>query len=342
MIIHTPDGSFELPVHSGNVEQTAKRLTINGREVVLDVLTVRPNPTVRRLSMPAAATAKLGLKQIPPDVLEVLRSLHWHEGKCKILAKLDPKLYKEVDKVLQAAGGKWNRKEQSHLFADGDGEMILRESIETGKYIDEKKAFQFFETPADVATQVAAIADRLFFGERVDLYKPYEPPRKEDKEVLGARAEARYLEPSAGTGNLCAAMYELGYTRGSAHDINDKYLTKLKKRLPGVVGVSQCDFLQVNPPSKAIACFDIVVMNPPFHGLADVKHVLHAASFLKPGGVLVAVMCPAWTYRQHKDIERLDELRRECELNAWNLLPEGAFTESGTGVRTGILALKLK
>lgn len=294
--------------------------------------------------MPAAAAPKLGLKQIPSDVLAVLQSLHWHEGKCKILAKLDPKLYKEVDKVLQAAGGKWNRKEQSHLFADGDGEMLLRESIATGKYLDEKKAFQFFETPADVATQVAAIADRLFFGEEVtddNLFDPYVSPRKEDREVLACRAAARYLEPSAGTGNLCAAMYEMGYTRGSAHDINEKYLTKLKKRLPGCVGVSTCDFLQVSPPSKEIAAFDIIVMNPPFHGLADVKHVSHALSFLKPGGVLVSIMCPAWTYRQHKDIERFDAMRRDCTVRAWGLLPEGAFAESGTGVRTGILALKI-
>lgn len=35
-------------------------------------------------------------------------------------------------------------------------------------------------------------------------------------------------------------------------------------------------------------------MNPPFQGGQDVRHVTHAWRFVKPGGVLVAIMWPTW------------------------------------------------
>ena len=46
--------------------------------------------------------------------------------------------------------------------------------------------------------------------------------------------------------------------------------------------------------------YDRVVMNPPFAGMADIKHVTHAYEFLKAGGLLVSVMSAGVMFRQNK------------------------------------------
>jgi 16S rRNA G1207 methylase RsmC len=84
------------------------------------------------------------------------------------------------------------------------------------------------------------------------------------------------------------------------------------------------DFLTVSPPGT----FDAVIMNPPFKDGADIKHILHAREFLKPGGRLVAIC--AGGPRQ------VDKLKPLCE--SWEELPEGTF--DGTGVRAVLLTMQ--
>lgn len=76
--------------------------------------------------------------------------------------------------------------------------------------------------------------------------------------------------------------------------------------------------------------FDNVVMNPPFYGRHYVKHVQHALKFLKPGGVLVAIL-PATAHYDHKELQ-----------GEWMDLPVGSFSESGTNVPTGILKIRTR
>jgi hypothetical protein len=266
-------------------------------------------------------------KRIEEDVLAVLRLLVWKDGICTIAYQLDRKLYDKVNKVLTALGGKWNRKLGGHEFKDNpDAETAVRESIATGMYLDAKQAFQFFETPPALALQVANFLDRLL------LLKA-----RQTGDTGYKRSEVKWLEPSAGTGNLCWAMDEIGYTKGRAMDVNPTVLDKLKKRLPDI-GVVTADFLQVNPTAE----FDAVLMNPPFSNLGDVRHVLHALKFVKAGGALVAIMCPAWTYRGDEVAREFRAFIENCgERAKWELLPEGSFKESGTGVRTGVLSVSV-
>ncbi len=266
-------------------------------------------------------------KRIEEDVLAVLRLLVWKDGICTIAYQLDRKLYDKVNKVLTALGGKWNRKLGGHEFKENpDAETAVRESIATGVYLDAKQAFQFFETPEAVALQVAQFLDRLLVL-----------TARQTGNVGFKRNEVRWLEPSAGTGNLCWALDSIGYTKGRAMDINPAVLDKLKKRLPHM-GVATADFLQVTPTTE----FDAAAMNPPFSNLGDVRHVLHALKFVKPGGALVAIMSPAWTYRDTEIAREFRAFIQNCGDRAkWELLPEGSFKESGTGVRTGILSVSV-
>ena len=71
-------------------------------------------------------------------------------------------------------------------------------------------------------------------------------------------------------------------------------------------------------------------MNPPFHLRADIRHILHALKFLKPGGILAA-LC-------------LDTPHREAALKplsaTWEKLPAGTFGKEGTHVATVLLTIK--
>ena len=72
-------------------------------------------------------------------------------------------------------------------------------------------------------------------------------------------------------------------------------------------------------------------MNPPFEHGADIKHIVHARSLLKPGGRLVAICANG--PRQN---EMLRPLVDACS-GTWEELPAGTFT--GTGVRAVLLTL---
>ena len=86
--------------------------------------------------------------------------------------------------------------------------------------------------------------------------------------------------------------------------------------------ILQRDFLTCT--AAELGTFDAVAMNPPFHLRADVRHILHALEFLKPGGHLAA-LC-------------LDTHHRATALRplaaTWEPVPAGVFGKEGTSVST--------
>jgi len=84
-----------------------------------------------------------------------------------------------------------------------------------------------------------------------------------------------------------------------------------------------------------VPLFERIIANPPFSRQADVDHVLHAYSLLAPGGRLVSVMSAGVTFRTTAKTARLMALKPVIEP-----LPDGAFKESGTNVRTCIVTLE--
>jgi type I restriction-modification system DNA methylase subunit len=85
--------------------------------------------------------------------------------------------------------------------------------------------------------------------------------------------------------------------------------------------------------------FDRIIANPPFCGGQDVDHVRHMYHLLKPNGILVTVMSPAWQYRmdsKHAEFRAwLEQLDQEVED-----LPEGTFKCSGTNVRALLVTIR--
>jgi predicted RNA methylase len=99
------------------------------------------------------------------------------------------------------------------------------------------------------------------------------------------------------------------------------------------------DFLEFARSENVRHLFDRIVMNPPFSKQQDIDHIIAAFDFLSPGGILVSIMSESPFFRTNK--KSLDFMAFLREHNAEiEQLPEGAFKESGTMVRTRIIKIK--
>lgn len=241
----------------------------------------------------------------------VLSELETKGNTCKIVRQLDPTLYKEVNKILEALGGKWSRKEQCHVFDVGvDAAEKIDNVLLSGECVDMKKAFDFFQTPPKVVAELI---------ERAQLPTTY---------------PLRILEPSAGKGAIAKVIL---LKRPSAFiqlvEIQPENCIAL--RADGFKNVDQADFIQWSCHKP----FDRIIMNPPFSKKQEIAHVIKAYSHLKIGGRLVAVMSSGVEFRQDQPTLRFKDFVYESggEISP---LPEESFKTSGTSVNTVLVVLK--
>jgi phospholipid N-methyltransferase len=152
-------------------------------------------------------------------------------------------------------------------------------------------------------------------------------------ELAGIETGHSVLEPSAGTGNILRAIREAtgGSAARTAIEINSGLCERLRITEEGA-HVINWDFLQFDAPASK---YDRVVMNPPFVNADDIKHIRHALGMIKPGGRLVAICANG--PRQQENLRPLVE----AHGGIWEELPEDAFEESGTRVRTVLLTIGL-
>jgi len=149
--------------------------------------------------------------------------------------QLDRKLYVAVNKVLNSIKGKWNRSAKAHVFAVSPEETI-ENILLTGEYTDEKKEFQFFETPDALAMKLVEMAGI----EKGDICR----------------------EPNAGQGRIAKHLPE----GSECIELNPTNRDILRKKGFTVVGD---DFLKYDEPC------DVFVANPPFTKQQDIDHVMH-------------------------------------------------------------------
>lgn len=213
-----------------------------------------------------------------------------------------------LKRVVEALGGKWRAKKGWVFPDDIDAQEKVRLAQETGEVLDPRKA-DFFPTPAALAERVVALA--------------------------ALRPGAHVLEPSAGRGALAraviAACPAAFVTCVEALPDNADALER------DGFAVHRQDFTTIG--TGAIGPFDSVVMNPPFGGRADIRHVRHALGFVRPGGSLVAVMSGGVAYREDR---MAVDFRSLVEANEGRIEPnpDGSFLESGTGVRTVTVVMR--
>ena len=140
------------------------------------------------------------------------------------------------------------------------------------------------------------------------------------------------LEPSAGTGDLAKLAADAGATVDCI-ELQPHFADDLRKtnRYRSVVAG---DFLQI--PVASI--YDRVIMNPPFENGADMEHVLRAIEWLKPGGILVAIVSAMTGQRQRKADRAFAQVLALHDTKEIPL-PPNSFAEVGTTVSCKMIRL---
>jgi predicted RNA methylase len=265
-------------------------------------------PTLDGAALPDAAATRS--RAIDADVLAVLRAGRTEDNKFYLgPERLDPKLYKRVNTVLKDLGGAWKGgKTQAHVFAGAADEAVAA-VVASGEYLTAKD-FGFFPTPARLAERAVAMA--------------------------GLAPGMKVLEPSAGDGSLALrAAAIVGAHNVTACEFLDRNVAKL--RAAGLTDVIHGDFLATEPAP----IYDRCVLNPPFGNLQDVRHVEHAAKFLKPDGVLIAIMSPGYQFRNTSAATKFREFAEASQAMVEDI-PAGTFRESGTEVATVLVRMEAK
>lgn len=221
--------------------------------------------------------------------------------------RLDRKEYQDVAKALDLIGGKWTGGKTQAFVFPSDPRPLVERLLSGEKITSAKKEFQYFPTPAGLADHLVAIAAPVA-GERI-------------------------LEPSAGQGAIVDAIRR---RLGPAAAVDCFELMPVNREiLRGVQGARILgeDFLQ------ASGSWDCIIANPPFAKNQDVDHVLKMWEVLAPGGRIVTIMSPHWTFAQGRKEE---DFRRFLKLYSIDVeeIPAGAFKESGTGVASVIVHLR--
>lgn len=175
----------------------------------------------------------------------------------------------------------------------------LRNRHEDGTAPRAVVAFNLFQTPTEIAARMA--------------------------ELACVETGARVLEPSAGLGRLIDAV-KAKAGEIVAVEIAPQCCRELYAR--NHCHLRQGDFLAMGV--DRLGYFDRVIMNPPFHLRADVKHIQHARQMLNPGGALVALCMDT----QHRE----DALRPLC--SHWERLPAASFKTEGTKIDVVLLKME--
>ncbi|XHX80846.1 MAG: methyltransferase [Stenomitos frigidus ULC029] len=255
-------------------------------------------------------------KTISPEVLEVLKHVEIDGQHVKLTGTLDRKLYTGVAEVLKILGGKWTGgKVQTTVFPPDKNPQELIDALLAGGNKIEKNPLAYFPTPAPV---IAAMLEHL------DDFDPF--------------PLCRVLEPSAGEGAIAKAVLDLiphcthpdqlldcvEFDPGRAKQLRSQGLT-----------VYEADFLTLPVPDTL---YDVVLMNPPFtidnKTNAFALHILHAWSFLKPGGRLISVIPSVAGNAKFATFFAFVQ-----QHGSVTKLPEKSFKTSGTNLNCSIIAL---
>jgi predicted RNA methylase len=237
-------------------------------------------------------------------VSNVIESSEVHDNLLILTAQLSRVDYVTVNKVLEAMGGKWNKKLKGHLFDSSEALLQAIDTVMITGEVTTNKDMDYFPTPDNVIEQM------IEFG--------------------GVERNSTVLEPSAGTGHIVKKLLAME-CKVTCVELNEKRAEELKKLTPAV----KCmDFLQC-PSSQG---YDYVIMNPPFSKQADIDHVCHAFEFLLNGGTLVSVMASNITFRENS---KTVKFRKFLEDHGGEIvkLDSNSFKESGTGVSTVLVKI---
>lgn len=248
--------------------------------------------------------------QITTDVLNALGDSRVEGNMLFLGAQLERKLYVRANKVLEAAGGKWNRKEKAHIF-ETDAADRIDQILMTGSIEIPRDEYNFFPSPQHIVDRMVKRTSPKP-GDRV--LEPEFGDARIIKTVMAAAPDAHITGVELNIERFNAAQNAFALSRNTT--------------------LIHADFLDYRTDLK----FDVIIMNPPFLKRADIKHLNHALDLLAEGGRLDAIMPSSLEFRQDSLTVALRQ-RIKSLGGTITPLPEGTFKQSGTMVNTVIVEI---
>lgn len=181
---------------------------------------------------------------------------------------------------------------------------------------------------ADERPRFMRLAKKESAPRAVSAFNLFQTPEPLAARLAGMAIGGRTLEPSAGLGRLYRAVRSI---RPDCHitlvEMAPQCCGELYRALESDSNAAlvQGDFLDCTP--ERLGLFDSVVMNPPFKQWRDIKHILHAKQFLRPGGRLVGICADGPRQRE----------KLKPTASQWIELPPGSFKEAATNVSAAIV-----
>ena len=255
--------------------------------------------------------------------IRVLQKLDY-DGFAVRFPQVDADLYHEVNEVLTRLGGKWKGgRTKAHIFQE-DPTLLIDYILETGA-MPPKNPEAFFPTPTEVARGIMIMADLDKLRDEDLILEP----------EAGNAALLDYLETHAGELLIDENHAPL---KPRIHLVEKSPLRCAILRAKGYPNVQQQDFLQYQTDLR----FARILMNPPFSvpgsKTAYIDHILHAFTFLAPGGVLTTV-APDHFIR-HEDQRSQSFLEFVTTNGYFETNDRDAFRETGANVQTVTIALE--
>lgn len=255
--------------------------------------------------------------QVADKVIRILERADYNGDRLVITERLDRPDYQAVNKVLEAAGGKWDKKAKAHVFPSTAYDLLDPVFV-SGRIQVPKDDFEFFPTPDDLAMDLATRFHNRY----------------------GMDVNCSILEPSAGVGNLIQPflnqnLYNEGnlkFTLVEKNPVTFKLLEAKFGNKPGVRLIN-ADIMQYAFTGEG---FDRIIMNPPFSKQQDIDHLLCVLPRLNPGGHVMAIMSSSVGFRTNKKTEEFRQMVRDFD-GTIEEIPPGSFKAAGTMVNTVVV-----
>lgn len=223
--------------------------------------------------------------------------------------------YDEVREIFEYCNYKWSERYGAFISNCNNMPQLLN-VIKNKTYhitdeVKRKEELQFYPTPKKLAEYLVKLAEL------------------EDGDVV--------LEPSAGVGNILSEIPE--YCRKIVIEYDRENSIKLISK--GYLQTMNCRFEDVDDLGVGLHAYNKVVMNPPFTGCMDAKHVMLAFKHLSKGGRLVSIINENTLYYRKEICARFMLFLKENNAKVIEV-PTGSFSESGTMVNTLIIVVDKK
>ncbi|MGW4371620.1 hypothetical protein ACWEKT_38970 [Nocardia takedensis] len=255
------------------------------------------------------------LVEVPEFAREILRESRVEGNRLLLPQQLDRGIYRKVDKVIAAMGGRWDRRARAHVFPEDPAQVIAAAVADGSTPKATAVTDAYYATPDRLAEQIVTGTHSA---------------------IPGLGAGARVLEPSAGDGALVRAILAVNpnvHVTAVEPDSGRAGMIGSDPRVEVAASTFE-DFA-----ADASERFAAVVMNSPFalpgQSTIWIDHLHAAWNLLIGGGALLAIAPSGYTFRTDRRHRAIREL--VTAHGGHQALPPGAFTTSGTDVNTVLL-----